>query len=117
MHWRSRISLASNAISASKTFFFGSFVCLTLASPQSATAQKAPENISKPDFAPAMIEHMQKMRRYKDPDRGAEHIPQVIARFTADRDPHGVIASFQPNGATITANNAFFKDMGTNGRS
>src|SRR6478735_3028250 len=117
MHWRSRISPASNAISASKTLFFGAFVCLTLASPLTATAQKAPENANKPDFAPAMIEHMQKMRRYKDPDRGAEHIPPVIDHFSVDRDPHGVIASFQPNGATITANNAFFKDMGTNGRS
>ncbi len=27
-----------------------------------------------------------------------------------------LIASFQPNGATITSNNAFFKDMGANGR-
>jgi cytochrome c peroxidase len=117
MHRRSRISLASNAISASKSFFFGAFVCLTLASPQSSPAQNAPETSSKPEFAPAMIEHMQKMRRYKDPDRGAEHIPPVIDRFTVDRDPHGAIASFQPNGATITSNNAFFKDMGTNGRS
>ena len=31
-------------------------------------------------------------------------------------DPKGAIASFQPNGATVTSNNAFFKDMGTNGR-
>jgi hypothetical protein len=60
MHWRSRISLASKAISASEIFFFGAFVCLTLASPQSAAAQKAPETFSKPDFAPAMLEHMQK---------------------------------------------------------
>ena len=64
-----------------------------------------------------MIDHMQKMRRYKDPHRGVEHIPHVIERFRVDRDPKGATASFQPNGATFTGNNAFFKDMGTNGRS
>src|SRR5262249_26827096 len=60
---------------------------------------------------------MHKMRRYKDPERGVEHIPNVIERFRVDHDPKGAIASFQPNGATFTANNASFKDMGTNGRS
>ena len=64
-----------------------------------------------------MIGHMQKMRRYKDHDCGVEHIPPVIDRFRVHQDPKGAIASFQPNGATITSNNAFFKDMGTNGRS
>jgi cytochrome c peroxidase len=84
--------------------------------PQFAAAQKASDAASMPDFAPAMIEHMQKMRRYKDPDRGVENPPAVIDRFRVDADPKGAIASFQPNGATITSNNAFFKDMGTNGR-
>jgi hypothetical protein len=56
------------------------------------------------------------MRRYKDPDRSVQHTPRVIDRFSVDEDPKGAIASFQPNGATVTANNAFFKDMGTNGR-
>ena len=59
---------------------------------------------------------MQKMRRYKDPDRGLQHTPRMIDRFSVDSDPKGAIASFQPNGATVTSNNAFFKDMGTNGR-
>jgi cytochrome c peroxidase len=83
---------------------------------QAAMAQRAPEAAKVPDFAPAMIEHMQKMRRYRDPERGVEYIPRVIERFRVDPDPKGAIASFQPNGATITANNAFFKDLGTNGR-
>jgi len=79
-------------------------------------AQKAPVIASVPDFAPAMIEHARNMRRYRDPDRGAQPTPRIIDRFEAHIDPNGVIASFQPNGATITSNNAFFKDMGTNGR-
>src|SRR6185369_18078179 len=59
---------------------------------------------------------MRKMRRYKDHDHGAQPAPHVIDRFRVDSDPKGAIASFQPNGATFTSNNAFFKDMGTNGR-
>ena len=81
-----------------------------------AIAQKAPEATHISDFAPAMIEHMRKMRRYKDYDRGEQETPRIIDRFSVDRDASGVIGSFQPNGATITSNNAFFKDMGTNGR-
>jgi cytochrome c peroxidase len=79
-------------------------------------AQKAAEAASTPAFAPAMIDHAQKMRRYRDADHGVQHTPPVIDRFRVDADPKGAIASFQPNGATITSNNAFFKDMGTNGR-
>jgi hypothetical protein len=113
---RTKAFVTSNIIRASKHFVFG-IAFASLATSQIAVAQKAPETASVPSFAPAMIEHMQKMRRYKDPDRGVEHIPPVIERFRVDRDPKGAIASFQPNGATFTANNAFFKDMGTNGRS
>ena len=91
-------------------------VCFALASPKSAFAQKATQTESMPAFAPVMIDHMHKMRRYRDPDRGAQHTPRVIDRFSVDLDPKGAIASFQPNGATLTSNNAFFKDMGTNGR-
>jgi cytochrome c peroxidase len=118
MYAYSKISISSNSIRASKTFLLGvAVVWLTAATPQYALAQKASDAASIPDFAPAMIEHMQKMRRYKDHDRGVEHIPPVIDRFRIDTDPKGAVASFQPNGATFTANNAFFKDMGTNGRS
>lgn len=69
-----------------------------------------------PAFAPGMIDHMQKMRRFKDPDRGPQSPPAVIPRFNTDRDASGEIATFQPGGATFTANNAFFQDLGTNGR-
>ena len=93
------------------------FASLIAGAPQIAAAQTTSAGAAPPDFAPAMIEHMHKMRRYKDPERGVEHIPHVIERFRVDHDPKGAIASFQPNGATFTANNAFFKDMGTNGRS
>jgi hypothetical protein len=104
-------------IKTSKSVLFGvAFVCLAAGAQQIALAQKAPEPASIPAFASGMIEHMQKMRRYRDPDQGVQHTPPIIHRFSADRDPSGAIATFQPNGATVTSNNAFFKDMGTNGR-
>jgi cytochrome c peroxidase len=69
-----------------------------------------------PAFAPGMIHHMQAMRRFKDPDQGAQPTPNVIPRFETNIDPSGAIATFQPGGATFTANNAFFQNLGTNGR-
>ena len=98
------------------SFFAIAFAASCIDASHIAIAQKAPEAARMPDFAPAMIEHMRKMRRYKDPDRGEQETPRIIDRFSVDRDDSGAIASFQPNGATITSNNAFFKSMGTNGR-
>ena len=69
-----------------------------------------------PAFAPGMIAHMQAMRRFKDPDRGVQSAPNIIPRFALDEDPSGAVATFQPGGATFPANNAFFKNLGTNGR-
>ena len=111
---RTRASVASKA---SRHFVFGVIlITLSANAPQPVLAQGVPESMSMPAFAPAMLKHMRKMRRYKDHDHGAQHTSHVIDRFRVDQDPKGVIASFQPNGATFTANNAFFKDMGTNGR-
>jgi cytochrome c peroxidase len=93
-------------------------VCVLSAVPQLAIAQQT-GNRGGPDvpaFAPGMINHMQAMRQFKDPDRGPQPTPNVIPRFEMDRDASGAIATFQPGGATFTANNAFFKDLGTNGR-
>ncbi len=113
----SKAFIASDIINASKNLALGVvFACIAGSTSQIALAQKAPEAMSMPDFAPAMIDHMQKMRRYRDADHGAQPTPRIIDRFRVDLDPKGAIASFQPNGATITSNNAFFKDMGTNGR-
>jgi hypothetical protein len=63
------------------------------------------------------IAHAQKMRRLF-PDIGGEtqSAPAVIPQLEIDWDPSGAIASFQPGGSTLTANNAFFQDLGTNGR-
>jgi cytochrome c peroxidase len=92
--------------------------CILTVMPQLAIAQHAggDSGADVPAFAPGMINHMQAMRRFKDPDRGAQPTPYVIPKFETDVDPSGAIATFQPGGATFTANNAFFQDLGTNGR-
>jgi hypothetical protein len=56
------------------------------------------------------------MRRFKDQDRSVQPVPNVIPKFETDIDTNGAIATFQPGGATFTANNAFFQNIGTNGR-
>jgi cytochrome c peroxidase len=67
-------------------------------------------------WAQGAIAHAQQMRRYKDPDAGAQPTPPVIPKFELDADPAGMVGTFQPGVATITSNNAFFQDLGTNGR-
>jgi hypothetical protein len=63
------------------------------------------------------IAHAQKMRKlFPDIDAGVQVAPAVILELEIDPDPGGAIASFQPNGPTLTANNGFFKNLGTNGR-
>jgi hypothetical protein len=63
------------------------------------------------------IEHAQKMRRLF-PDTGTENqtTPPVIPELEIDPDSSGAIATFQPRGATLTAKNAFFQNLGTNDR-
>jgi cytochrome c peroxidase len=94
----------------------GPFVLgVALASVWGGTPQRA-EAGEIPAFAPGMIHHMQQMRRFNDADTGSQRTPPVIPRFDAAQDPAGTVATFQPKGATFTVNNAFFKDLGTNGR-
>ncbi len=62
------------------------------------------------------IHHAQEMRRYVDLDRGEQPTPPIIPRFGEHFDPSGRIATFQPSGPTPTAQNAFFGNLGTNGR-
>src|SRR5215469_11186767 len=83
---------------------------LACGAPQFAVADDVPA------FAPGMISHMQQMTQFADADRGSQRTPPLIPRFGADLDPSGAVATFQPNGATFTFNNAFFQNLGTNGR-
>ena len=62
------------------------------------------------------IEHAQRMRGFFDPDCGQQKTPPVIPAFETDTDPLGSIATLQPLGPTQTSQNAFFANLGTNGR-
>jgi cytochrome c peroxidase len=64
------------------------------------------------------IAHAQKMLKlFPDVGGSAQKTPPVIPQLEIDADPGGAIASFQPNGSTITAKNAFFQSLGNNNRS
>jgi cytochrome c peroxidase len=81
-----------------------------------ALAQSAQTDSSAAARAGA-IAHAQKMRRlFPDIGGDAQATPPVIPEVEMDLDPGGAIATFQPNGFTVTAKSAFFQDLGTNGR-
>lgn len=82
------------------------------AAPKSANSDAVAERAWQKDA----IDHAQKMRMFRDGDSGSQPTPPVIPQFDADFDPSGLIATDQPNGATDTSANAFFQDLGTNGR-
>ena len=63
------------------------------------------------------IAHAQRMHTlFPDSAGSAQRTPPVIPKFEQDPDPSGLIATFQPNGPTETNTNAFFQNLGTNGR-
>jgi cytochrome c peroxidase len=86
--------------------------------PQLAQAQSFRGNdpAQSRTWAAGAIGHAQKMRKYKDPDVSSQTAPPIIPRFDEQSDPSGKIATFQPGGPTTTARNAFFQNLGTNGR-
>jgi hypothetical protein len=55
------------------------------------------------------IAHKQKMLGlFPDSAGSAQATPSVIPQLETDSDPSGAIGTFQPNGPTQTATNAFF---------
>jgi cytochrome c peroxidase len=45
-----------------------------------------------------------------------QRTPPVIPKLDLDFDSNGIIETYQPDGATLTTNNSFFQNLGTNGR-
>lgn len=68
------------------------------------------------NWEPGAIKHAQDMRKYHDVDEGGQPTPGVIPTFELDADPSGQIATYQPSGPTVTADNPFFQNLGTNER-
>src|SRR5438093_12702380 len=78
----------------------------------SASAQDAADKA----WQPAAIAHAQAMRSFPDASSGEQQTPALIPELGTDVDPTGLVATFQPDGKTPTSGNAFFQDLGTNGR-
>ena len=93
-------------------------VSLLAAAPRIACAQNAGniDPTQSVDWAQGAINHAQQMRVFKDTDKGSQPSPGAIPEFSTDPDPSGQIATFQPEGSTAEGSNAFFQDLGTNGR-
>jgi cytochrome c peroxidase len=82
----------------------------------SAVAQDGVYDPANYAWQAGAIRHAQKMRAFFDSDRGQQATPPVIPKFELDFDPSGLIATTQPGGPTQTSQNAFFANLGTNGR-
>jgi cytochrome c peroxidase len=91
--------------------------CLTVAAVMAplhfATAQSVDPDQA---WAPPAIAHAQQMRKFKDRSTSVQTALPVIPQFKLDTDPTGQVATFQPGGSTTTSSNAFFQNLGTNGR-
>ena len=85
-----------------------------------SSGRAAAQNMSSDGGAAARagaIAHAQKMRRlFPDIGGDTQATPPFISQLEIHPDPSGAIATFQPNGLTVTAKSAFFQDLGTNGR-
>ena len=68
------------------------------------------------DWAPPAMRHALQMRQYKDSDNGSDATPKIIPTLSKDKDPHGVVETYQSGAPTFTSSNAFFQSIGTNGR-
>src|SRR5204863_8954123 len=113
--------LANRAIALQSTRRISAVTSLALTAvltgaPGLAVAQSMPVDGSAAARAGA-ITLAQKMRwLFPDISPKTQATPPVIPQLQIDPDPSGTIATFQPNGPTITAKNAFFQDLGSNGR-
>ena len=67
-------------------------------------------------WQPGAIKHAQSMREFVDRDTGQQTTPSMISNFGLDFDRSGMIATTHPAGPTMTSQNAFFANLGTNER-
>jgi cytochrome c peroxidase len=68
------------------------------------------------DWVQGAIDHAQRMRKFSIFETKITSAPRAIFKYQFDLDPRGVLATYQPNGATFVPNSPFFKNLGTNGR-
>jgi cytochrome c peroxidase len=68
------------------------------------------------DWIPGAIHALRKAAHDWEAEDTKQMTPPLIPAQTYDRDPLGVISTLQAGGPTITSTNAFFQDIGSNGR-
>src|SRR5436309_4473912 len=86
------------------------------ASPAPIAAQTPADDAANTRWQLDAMIHLQRMRVFPDSDSGAQPTPSVIPQRAMDADSSGVVSTYQPGGATLTSGNAFFQNLGTNGR-
>jgi hypothetical protein len=67
-----------------------------------------------PEWFPAVWQQSRQAPAQPSPQPG--ETPATIPQFMESENPSGRVATYQPDGATSTAGNAFFTSFGTNGR-
>ena len=92
-----------------------SLACHLAAIPASGQEHAVDPGKQSTAWAASAIAHARLMRVFRDVE-GTQQTPSLIPRFDLDLDPNGLVATYQPGGPTITANNPFFQNLGTNGR-
>ncbi len=79
-------------------------------------AQSADSADQSTSWAPAAISHAQRMKIFPDVRRSTQTVPRVIPKLKSYSDPTGRISTFQSARETVTADNPFFQNLGTNDR-
>src|SRR5579862_4979062 len=62
------------------------------------------------------IGHLQRMPHDREAERMEQVTPPIIRGYSQHADPAGAVGSFMPGGSVVTSMNAFFQDLGSNGR-
>jgi hypothetical protein len=95
----------------------GVLFCSPVGMPRTATAEDGASDPANFAWQAGALAYAKRMsQRYSDPNSGQQPTPLVIPKFASDLDPSGAIATLQPGGPTQTLQNAFFANLGTNGR-
>jgi len=71
---------------------------------------------SDTDWIAGATSALRRMPHDRDAENTKQVTPRLIPQVSLDRDLAGVIGTLNPGGPTITSINAFFQDLGSNGR-
>ncbi len=68
-------------------------------------------------WRPAAIGHLQNMlKKFPENEKKPQKTPPFIPGFSTDPDAAGLVGTYQPSGRTVSHQNDFFSELGTNQR-